>query len=331
MPSSLVKHSGGENVKLVTFGDSITAGVFVDRKDSFPNLIEEVTGIRVINSGVPGNSTAEAVKRIEKDILLYKPNFVTIGFGMNDHYLINSNAHMVSLKDYSHNMMHLVNLIRDHKAVALLLTLQPVIEGDQEYYYYSRHDCNFYKPYGGANNVISLYNESIYVLAQKAETILVDIYAAFMQALEEGYILDDLLVSLKNSTQADGVHPNQKGHLIYASQVIKSLATQLGSKAEFYKMFTLEKNGSIRLELLLPGTYIMNFTSSNANQELALRDLVQINREGYKHNFFQKGLSSTIDSQLTCFRIMEIERPEIITVKALTDNVIGKIGLIKSN
>lgn len=318
-------------MKLVTFGDSITAGVLVNRKDSFANLIQEVTGIRVINSGVPGNNTTEAIKRIEKDVLLYRPNFVTIGFGMNDHYLINSNTHMVSVSDYFQNMNHIVDLIKDLKAVALLLTLHPVIEGDQDSYYYSRHECNFYKPYGGVNNLISLYNESIYSLAHKKETILVDIYTAFIQALDGGYTLDNLLVSLENSTQADGVHPSQKGHLIYASQVIKRLETHLSSKAEFVKRFTLEKNGSIQLELLLPGTYIMTLTSFYTYQEFTLTDFVQIKGEGYKRNFLQKGLSSSTDSQLMCFRILEVERPEVITVKALTDNVIGKIGLVKNN
>jgi len=329
--SSLLRLSGGVNLKLVTFGDSITAGVLVDRKDNFSYLIEEITGIRVINSGVPGNNTAEAVRRIEKDVLLYKPSFVTIGFGMNDHYLTDLNTHKVSDQDYSQNMIHIINLIRDIQAVPLLFTLQPIIEGDQDHYYYSRHNCNFYKPFGGANKVLSLYNKNIYTLAQKTETILVDVYAAFLQALKDGYTLDDLLVSLKNSTQADGVHLSKKGHLIYASQVVKSLSIHLNCEAEFYKKFALEKNSSIRLELLLPGTYIMNLTSSSSFQELAIKDLVQINGEGNKRNILQKGASSSFNSQLTCIRIFEVERPEILKVKALTDNVVGKIGLIKNN
>ena len=39
---------------------------------------------KVVNAGVPGDTTFDALNRIEEDVLSYKPDFVTVFLGTND-------------------------------------------------------------------------------------------------------------------------------------------------------------------------------------------------------------------------------------------------------
>ncbi len=48
------------------------------------NLADKYPGLKVINCGVGGNTITDALARIEKDVLSYKPHLVIINFGLND-------------------------------------------------------------------------------------------------------------------------------------------------------------------------------------------------------------------------------------------------------
>ena len=82
--------------KIVLFGDSITAGyleeavspVLVDlvKRDIAAMGLEEVA---VINAGMPGDTTEDGLKRLNKEVLIEKPDEVVIFFGANDASLEN--------------------------------------------------------------------------------------------------------------------------------------------------------------------------------------------------------------------------------------------------
>lgn len=71
---------------LVCFGDSITADdVFFDGIPRLtPRLQVMFPDWKVVNAGVPGDNTFDALNRIEEDVILYKPDFVTVFLGTND-------------------------------------------------------------------------------------------------------------------------------------------------------------------------------------------------------------------------------------------------------
>ncbi len=61
-----------ENATIVCFGDSITYGHGADSiETSFPMLLQKRITIPVINSGVNDDTTADGLKRIERDVLEY--------------------------------------------------------------------------------------------------------------------------------------------------------------------------------------------------------------------------------------------------------------------
>jgi acyl-CoA thioesterase I len=73
---------------LVCFGDSITAGYGLDSSRSYPADLEQLLNKRgypyhVVNQGVSGNTTKDAVARVNSIVSLH-PEAVVVEFGGND-------------------------------------------------------------------------------------------------------------------------------------------------------------------------------------------------------------------------------------------------------
>jgi lysophospholipase L1-like esterase len=84
--------AAGTPVTIVCFGDSIT-GVYdhTGGRRAYPEMLEIAlqkaypkAQVKVVNAGVSGDTTRQALERIEVDVLQHKPQLVTIMFGMND-------------------------------------------------------------------------------------------------------------------------------------------------------------------------------------------------------------------------------------------------------
>ena len=72
----------GENI--ICFGDSLTYGTGAARNKSYPSRLSEMIGQPVINAGIPGNTTADGLERLETDVLGRSPRIVLITLGGND-------------------------------------------------------------------------------------------------------------------------------------------------------------------------------------------------------------------------------------------------------
>lgn len=69
---------------IVALGDSLTEGVAVGEKENYPWLLSQAFGEPVINAGVAGDTTEGGLRRLEADVLAYKPRLVFIELGGND-------------------------------------------------------------------------------------------------------------------------------------------------------------------------------------------------------------------------------------------------------
>jgi len=69
---------------IICFGDSLTFGTGAARDKSYPAQLAEMTGLPVINAGIPGDTTARALQRLERDVLSQSPRIVLITLGGND-------------------------------------------------------------------------------------------------------------------------------------------------------------------------------------------------------------------------------------------------------
>jgi len=74
--------SAGE--RIVCFGDSLTFGTGASSGKDYPSQLSKLVSRPVINAGVPGDTTARALQRLERDVLAYSPDIVLITLGGND-------------------------------------------------------------------------------------------------------------------------------------------------------------------------------------------------------------------------------------------------------
>ena len=69
---------------IICFGDSLTYGTGAGKEMDYPSQLARMIGRPVINAGVPGDTTASALQRLEQDVLIKAPDLVLITLGGND-------------------------------------------------------------------------------------------------------------------------------------------------------------------------------------------------------------------------------------------------------
>ena len=72
------------NQTIICFGDSLTYGTGAGKEMDYPSQLSKMIGRPVINAGVPGDTTASALQRLERDVLIKAPDIVLITLGGND-------------------------------------------------------------------------------------------------------------------------------------------------------------------------------------------------------------------------------------------------------
>jgi lysophospholipase L1-like esterase len=69
---------------ILAFGDSLTAGVGADRSQSYPRVLSELSGLRVVNAGVSGETTAGGRARLSATLEQHTPDLLVLMEGGND-------------------------------------------------------------------------------------------------------------------------------------------------------------------------------------------------------------------------------------------------------
>ncbi|HEX7008960.1 MAG TPA: exo-alpha-sialidase [Phycisphaeraceae bacterium] len=214
---------------VIAFGDSTTAPRMMgdETLPVYPYLLANDAAlrernVRVINAGVPGNTTADARRRFQRDVLDRKPNVVIIQFGINDAAVDvwknpPATGPRVPLADYTANLAYFIDELRQRNVVVLLMTPNPLRWTSKLRRLYGQPP---YQPdeEDGFNVLLKDYAQAVRELAQRTNTPLIDVEAAFRAyGQAAGQSIDDLLL--------DGMHPNAKGHRIVADLIAQQLVS----------------------------------------------------------------------------------------------------------
>jgi lysophospholipase L1-like esterase len=79
-----IKNINSKGKNIICFGDSITFGYGAEPGGDYPSALAKMTSAPVINAGIDGDTSTEAIKRIKSDVLDRDPLLVIVEFGGND-------------------------------------------------------------------------------------------------------------------------------------------------------------------------------------------------------------------------------------------------------
>jgi acyl-CoA thioesterase I len=179
--------------KIVAFGDSLTIGLGLTEKESYPSLIQEKLNAdgydyQVINAGVSGDTSAGGLERI--DWTLNQPNIeiLILELGANDM------LRGLPIKQMKENLRQIIQKAKAKNIEVLF--------------------CGMYAPVQIGNAYQREFMAAFKELADEEKVV-------FLPFFLEG------VGGVKNLNQADGIHPNAEGTKIIAGTVYKQLKPML--------------------------------------------------------------------------------------------------------
>jgi len=175
--------------KLICFGDSITEGELSDNGTErlTPRLRSALKGWEIVNAGISGNNTQDALIRLEKDVLKQYPDVVIILFGANDA----ASHKQIAVAEYESNLSKIVLGIGPKKSV--LITPSPVDES---------------RPRNRTNEVLNRYSEAVKHVALSTGSQCIDLFSKMIQ-------VPDYVCML-----SDGLHFGESGYDLLSQLII---------------------------------------------------------------------------------------------------------------
>jgi acyl-CoA thioesterase I len=203
--STIQKLRNGKQLKLIAFGDSITAGGEASQTNliywqRWANSLQQKypkAKIEAINGATGGDTTRDGLGRLDAKVISQHPDLVLIAFGMNDH---NHEPFGVPLDEFKKNLSTMIDRIRSDsngKADVILVSAFP----PNPQWHFGSHR-------------MEQYAQATEAVAHEKQCAFADVYNHWI-ALTERKKPEDLLANNIN-------HPNDFGHWIYF-EVLKDL------------------------------------------------------------------------------------------------------------
>lgn len=194
LASTRAKLEAGAKVKIVAFGDSITAGgdaskpelIFWKRWADELKRKHPRAEITAVNGATGGDSTVQGLQRLQAKVLDQQPDLVLVGFGMNDH-----NVSGVPIPQFEQNLKEIIQRVRAASGAEIIL--------------FSAFPPNPKWKFGSHH--MEDYAAATAKVARETSTAYADVFNNW-QALAARKKPEDLLGNNIN-------HPNDFGHWIY--------------------------------------------------------------------------------------------------------------------
>jgi lysophospholipase L1-like esterase len=187
------------------------------------------SSLSVYNAGVPSNTTVQAVKRLQTDVLAYKPRIVVMQFGINDSAIDvwrkpPATEPRVSKEAFIANYRSMITATQKAGAKVILMTTNPLRWHSKTRELYGKPP---YKPDaedGFESPTLLAYNDALRALAKELNVPLVDVHAAYPAfAAKKKTTITDML--------PDGMHPGDLGHRTVAELLVNGKVGKMRGSA----------------------------------------------------------------------------------------------------
>jgi len=195
-------------LRIITLGDSITKGVRpgVKREETFAFLVEaglhaDGLDVEVLNVGIGGERTDQALKRLDKDVIASQPTFVTVMYGTNDsHVDPGKTTSRLTVSEYRVNLEQIVKKLQAAGITPILMTSP-------------RWGRMGFDGAGVSPNLqLEKFVGICRAVAAEQGVTLVDHFQHWTEAEKEGIKIGDWTT--------DECHPNPEGHRVLAQTIL---------------------------------------------------------------------------------------------------------------
>lgn len=214
-------YKSGGSVVIVAFGDSITMGATA--KDTlepeavyharlkgmlekrFPNAV-----FSVINSGIGGDTAADGLRRLERDVILFQPDLVLVAFGANG---LGADPEMASA--YQRDLEKIVRGIREKTPADVILLTTPFMASQDNPIALSGQREQLQRLIGlQTTGAVKRFAKVVKNLGAKENIPVADVYGAWEVLANSGTDTTALLANGLN-------HPAGSAHEIAAMEVFR--------------------------------------------------------------------------------------------------------------
>lgn len=226
---------------IVAFGDSTTAPR-PEVRLTYParlalQLNQDGIAANVVNAGVGGNTTTQALARFEADVLAKDPDVVVIQFGLNDSAIDvarGSTEPRVAQSEYELNLRTMLRTLEARGIAPILVTPNPGIWSERLLATYGKPPYNTSDRWG-FNVYNNRYAESVRTLAAEFDVPLVDAYRM--------YEAQDRTPARIEGWLPDGLHPNDEANRALADVLARRVAEVVGQSAAGRMRHAFVRNG----------------------------------------------------------------------------------------
>lgn len=215
--------------RIVLLGDSITKGVRpgLQAEETFGELLaaqwkRQGVAVEVLNRGIGGERTDQALSRLESEVLSQRPQVVTVMYGTNDSYIdLGARESRITVEQYRENLTRIITLLRTRSIVPVLMTPPRWTKSAS--------------PNGlgeNPNGRLEPYVQACREVAKKTQTLLVDHFAHWTRAARKR-------VDLQEWT-TDGCHPNPRGQEELARKMLPVMTQAIQQSSEATSDFEIQ-------------------------------------------------------------------------------------------
>jgi len=201
--------------QVILLGNSITQ--LGEKPEGYVSLMRKIVKtlypektIYLLNAGISGHKSTDMNARLQRDVLQFKPDWVTISVGINDvwHGYLRQKPKLghlrgVPLDDFTKNLTEIVERAQSDGIKVALFTTTVIME----------------KLDSDENKTLAQYNARIKKIARKHNCLLVDLNKVFQNELKP-YQSNDM--SPSGQLTYDGVHMNESGNWLMAKTILSA-------------------------------------------------------------------------------------------------------------